>query len=237
MRIERSEKTGVARTIALQGPAWAQVREHVPNFMEAWLPSTTLLSKLGFHPFNGITGYAQGNGISTSRGFDIAGRLTALKVEQLSDQTLSYEVGPRIRGIEDKVSTYKASFDYSGFGALKQNPALVRTSAGEFSEQAERDALGRTASDAHLRYTYTASGHVETVSTRDGKLIARYRYNAAGQRVSKTVQEADGAKTTYFLWHDRRLAAEIEGSGERRGEVTAQYLYLTQGGQVIPIAS
>ncbi len=118
----------------------------------------------------------------------------------------------------------------------------------------ERDARGRTAGDGRYRYTYTPAGQIETVRDPQGRLIARYRYNAAGQRVSKTVhvpqghsardQMPHGARTdssstihtTYFLWHDGRLVAEIEGSGEHQGEVSAQYLYLTQGGQLIPVA-
>ena len=69
--------------------------------MREWLPQTSLIQDLGFHPYNGITGYTQGNGIGTTRGFDLAGRLTALKVGRLAELALSYAGGaahPRHRG-------------------------------------------------------------------------------------------------------------------------------------------
>ena len=51
---------------------------------------------------------------------DLAGRLTALKAGQLTDQSLSYAVNPRIRGIEERTGDiFKTSYDYTGFGALK----------------------------------------------------------------------------------------------------------------------
>ncbi len=123
MRIERDAATGVARRIALQGSSWAKLREHLPAFMREWLPQTSLIQDLGFHPYNGITGYTHGNGIGTTRGFDIAGRLTALKVGRLTEQALSYEVGPRIRRIEDRAAAlqapWQASYDYARLRGLE----------------------------------------------------------------------------------------------------------------------
>ena len=81
--------------------------------------------------------------------------------------------------------------------------------------------------------------------SRDGGLIAKYRYNAEGQRVSKTVFPAGAAAqgpgaqaghTTYFLWHNGRLVAEIEGTGDHAGQVLAQYLYVSEGRRATPVA-
>ena len=114
----------------------------------------------------------------------------------------------------------------------------------------ERDTLGRTASDGTYRYTYTAAGQVETVATLDGRLVARYRYNAHGQRVAKTVyapagqaedkaasaSAAQATTTTYYLWSEGKLVAEIEGQGEHQGQISTQYLYLGSQGRFAPIA-
>ena len=68
----------------------------------------------------------------------------------------------------------------------------------------------------------------------DGKRIARYRYNASGQRVSKMLGSTNEA--TYYLWQDGKLVAEIAGSGEHASQVSAQYLYLSDEGRAAPIA-
>ena len=82
--------------------------------------------------------------------------------------------------------------------------------------------------------------------------MARYRYNAHGQRVAKTVYAASApvggtassksesaaqtTTTTYYLWSEGKLVAEIEGSGKHRGEIGTQYLYLGSQGRFAPIA-
>ncbi|MGV7207018.1 DUF6765 family protein [Oxalobacteraceae bacterium A2-2] len=55
-------------------------------------------------------------------------------------------------------------------------------------------------------------------------LVARYHYNSQGERISKTVYPASGARggTHYFLYQHQRLAAETDG----QGRVTAHYIYL-----------
>lgn len=57
-----------------------------------------------------------------------------------------------------------------------------------------------------------------------GRLIASYGYDAAGQRVRKTVYTADGELTTRFLYEDDRLIAEIDS----RGTVRVQYIWLDE---------
>ena len=247
MRISRDASTQVAKSISLQSPFWAGLHDLVGKALpiqaaqtvQAWMPQTVVLSRIAFHPFNGITGYAQGNGVVTTKGFDIAGRLTALTVSagqqpQVMNRSLGYAVGPRIQSIDDALANFKARYDYNGFGMLKAAGAaqakVLKTGLGAGSKAAiERDLLGRTRSDGINRYTYTADGQVQSVSRLDDKPIATYRYNAQSQRVSKTL--ASG-QTTYYLWQSGKLVAEISA----KGEVTAQYLYLSDEGKAAPIA-
>jgi RHS repeat-associated protein len=251
MRIERKPGSQTAERITLQSALWADEHERlgrwlprtVATTMQGWLPRTLVAGNIAFHPFNGITGYNQGNGVATRKGFDIAGRLTALEVagtrENFTVQSLGYGVGPRIRAIDEATpAPIKTRYEYTGFGALKPTnevgPTKTAFGAATPSTAIDLDAQGRTTSDGTYRYTYTASGQVETVSASNGSAIARYRYNARGQRVSKTLDATN--ETTCYLWQDGKLVAEIAGSGEHRGEVSAQYLYLGDDANTAPIA-
>jgi RHS repeat-associated protein len=51
-----------------------------------------------------------------------------------------------------------------------------------------------------------------------GKPVAAYRYNVAGERVLKVVND----QSTYFLYSNSRLSAEVDG----QGRLLAHYLYL-----------
>jgi len=101
------------------------------------------------------------------------------------------------------------------------------------ADAVERDVRGQVVADGHHRYAYTLGGEIENVTTMDGRFVARYRYNALGQRTSKTL--ASGA-TTFFLWQDGRVVAEIESVADGAPVVVAQYLYLGDQGHVVPVA-
>jgi RHS repeat-associated protein len=250
MGIERRETDQTAQRITLQSAFWDRVAARLDEWLPAstaialqrWLPKTDVVHDINFHPYNGIVGYTQGNGMSTLKSFDIAGRMTALKVGgqgHVTVQSLGYDIGPRIRTLAERATgpLFESRYDYTGFGALKSDPvaAPMRTafSDGATTQGIERDAQGRAAGDGTLRYGYTANGQLETITSADGKVVATYRYDANSQRVSKTL--ASG-QTTYFLWQDGKVVAEIEGSGGHRGEITVQYLYLSDSGKVSPIA-
>jgi RHS repeat-associated protein len=152
-----------------------------------------------------------------------------------------YGVGPRIRKIDDKV------LQYNGWGVLQERGSarIIKAASTAAAANAlivtsratiEHDGLGRVVNDGFNHYTFTADGQVRTVSTQDGQPIARYRYNAMRQRVSKAVHSATGERTTYYLWQHGKLVAEIDGSGEHSGQIGAQYLYLSEDGKAQPLA-
>ncbi|SDY99499.1 YD repeat-containing protein, partial [Collimonas sp. OK242] len=133
MQIERDKATQVARSISLQGERSAGIAgqiEKLPSWLQwakAILPKQTVVAEIGFNPYNGLTGYTQGNGIKTAKGFDIAGRLTSMKIgdgrNSIASWRYDYGVGPRIRALQAAADTQtnasgnivKASYDYSGF--------------------------------------------------------------------------------------------------------------------------
>jgi RHS repeat-associated protein len=203
--------------------------------------------------FDGLKQWTSGNGILSEKRFDIAGRLTQFKVDKVSTLQYDYEVGPRITAIRDASTSNtpfkKATYAYEGFGMLQADgaPTLVKANTPALTlglttnkNRTQFDDLGRTISDERFKYSYTIAGQVEAVSDLKGKAIAQYAYNSLQQRVRKTVFTVDGvdsvdnqkARTTYYVWHQGKLAAEVSSEGR----IDAQYLYLNEGNRAMPIA-
>jgi RHS repeat-associated protein len=250
LRIKR-QKNGVVRNITLQSAAWARWHERLGDWLpssaaqtaQAWLPRQAIATDVAHHPYNGITGFTLGNGLRTDKHFDTAGRVTALH-DGVRQTNYGYGVGPRITKLGEK------TVRYNGFGQLQEQSTarVIKTAlAGRASAvpatapalaRVELDKLGRVVNDGVNRYTFTSHGQVQTVSRQDGTSIASYRYNAQRQRVSKTLAATanHASTTTYYLWQDGRLVAEIEGSSAHEGQLSAQYLYLNEGGKSQPLA-
>jgi RHS repeat-associated protein len=199
------------------------------------LPAQAVAHDIEIDPLDGLTGYTAGNGLKTTRAFDLAGRLVELKTEKISAMTYRYGVGPRIRAIErqepDQPGLVKTSYDYQGFGRLVPQgaPARMVKTAQRQVEPPQRDEQGRFTHDGRLRYTYTPAGLVETVSTSGGQLLATYTYNSLRQRVKKTTAQGN---VVYYLWQQGKLVAEID----REGSIQTQYLYFAEGQRSQPIA-
>ena len=103
-------------------------------------------------------------------------------------------------------------------------------------------ALMRSGSTEGLRRTvYNRAKRPIAIYDSDGQLVARYHYNTLGERVAKTLyprlpvtrslthQTALGqpraqsvGTTSYSLYRDQRLAAEVDSDGR----ITAHYIYL-----------
>jgi len=74
----------------------------------------------------------------------------------------------------------------------------------------------------HLQYTYDNWQRPLTVST-DGKTIAKYSYNAFGERVKKEVyKDTSSPEVTYYLYDGSTLTAEVDATGK----IARQYVYL-----------
>ncbi|WON86466.1 MULTISPECIES: DUF6765 family protein [unclassified Delftia] len=211
------------------------------GLLERLLPAQTVVGDIQTDAFNGLQHYTAGNGLATSRQYDIAGRLTQQTTGQGTSQGTSqgsapilsqryrYGVGPRIRAIEQEgppAGLQKTDYRYQGFGRL------VQDNAPSAPAPVQRDSQGRTVQDALHRYTYTEAGQLQGISDHQDRPIASYRYNSLGQRVGKTVHQGDGQTHSHYLWQDNRLVAEMDGEGR----ITSQYLYLNEGTRTLPIA-
>ncbi|WP_228895446.1 RHS repeat-associated core domain-containing protein [Pseudoduganella aquatica] len=80
------------------------------------------------------------------------------------------------------------------------------------------DAVGNVLEHGKHTLDYNAAGELAEVRSADGKLVARYGYDAEGIRVVKRA----GGRTSYFLYEDGQLLAEADGEGR----VVAEYVYL-----------
>jgi RHS repeat-associated protein len=77
----------------------------------------------------------------------------------------------------------------------------------------------QTVAVADLIMRYGLSDRIEAIARADrpDQTIARYRYNALGERVTKTLVFQGGAEqTTHYLYHGRQLVAELDGEGRIR---------------------
>jgi RHS repeat-associated protein len=223
------------------------------------LPSETIVKNMVVHPFNGLTSYDAGNGLSTTKVHDLAGRMTQLKTEGVHQMDYGYGVGPRIQQIRQPSSlplnsvdkqnsnqlpnqisnVVKTDFQYKSFSGLATTSDQIKVI--KIASNVMRtpkiastyDKLGRTVNDDRYRYTYTSSGQIATIADVTTKQpIATYAYNSQHQRVRKTVLLKGKERTTHYLWQANRLVAEVN----EQGQISSQYLYLNEGQAATPIA-
>ena len=229
-------------------PAWAAAVEawcetHTPALIakvaRLFLPSDAIAAEMSVDPINGLTQMNQSNALPTTKTFDTAGRITALKTDGVADLRYGYDVGARITSIAQGSDTAQL-FAYSGFGKLVEAtrvaPASATAQKVAFNppNKSTFDALGRTTADDQYTYAYTPAGQLQSVrSSQTSQLIAQYAYNTLRQRIAKTVFDSQGnTLTTGYLWIDGKLVAELDPSGA----IATQYVYLNDGRQSSPIA-
>jgi RHS repeat-associated protein len=80
----------------------------------------------------------------------------------------------------------------------------------------EYDATGNPIAVGKRRSAYGVEGRLREV-TEAGRVLGRYAYNALDERVGKHTEGG----TTYYLYADNHMVAEIDGGGR----ITAHYLY------------
>jgi RHS repeat-associated protein len=168
--------------------------------------------------------------------YDTVGRITGIARTRRGHATPvneKYEYDQLDRLSKSDTPTEQASWRYDAVGnrlsdnaqqTLTYAPASNRLAAiiaGDKTTAYTYDAAGNPTAIGQRTYQYGVTGRLQQVS--DGnRLIARYAYNASGERISKTVFDASGKPTsTYFLYHGNRLDAEADG----QGRITAHYLY------------
>ncbi len=175
--------------------------------------------------------------------YDVVGRITAISrnrtgVDIPASEHYGYDNLDRLSKVETPTEQTEWRFDGVG-NRLSANTHQVEFQALSYQPASNR-LVAITDRSKRIAYTYDAAGNPTTIGDKsilydvtgrlqhvnDGtKVLARYAYNADGERVSKTVFNADGtARTTYFLYQNNQLDAEADEAGR----LTAHYLYLDQ---------
>lgn len=85
------------------------------------------------------------------------------------------------------------------------------------------DAAGNATHIANRRYEYDGSGRPTRLYS-ENQLIAEYRYNLTGERISKTRFRGEKRRTTLYIYENHQLIAEADADGK----VVREYLYLGQ---------
>ncbi len=120
------------------------------------------------------------------------------------------------------------AYDAEGNRIASQSPALTPLTMPSGPERF--DAAGRLIGDGLRRFRWSAEGSLIEVRSAlagdDSEPIARYEYNARGERISAW---NGAAAPTHFLYHDGLVSAELDGDGR----VLRHYFHLAG----VPIAT
>lgn len=106
------------------------------------------------------------------------------------------------------------SYDLSGnrtVGAMTVDPnsnRLTTLNGVSVVYDADGNLIDKTGSNGHFQFYWNSLGQLESVRL-NGSVVASYRYDAFGRRISK---DASG-QTRYYLWDNRQIASEMDGAG------------------------
>ena len=176
--------------------------------------------------------------------YDVVGRITGItrsRVGQTEPANEKYDYDNQDRLSKVNAPMEQAAWRYDGVGnrlsenrdqSTEKNAAQTLTyqpASNRLTTVAEAgntitytyDPTGNPTQIGDRSYLYGVTGRLEQVS-EGNKVIARYAYNAHGERISKTVFDAAGkSTTTYFLYYGNQLDAEVDAAGQ----ITTHYLY------------
>jgi YD repeat-containing protein len=216
--------------------------------------SQTLANGFTYRGDGALSGYAFGNGLTASTGFDTRSRPTHW-VNGPLDMTYAYDYVGNVTSITDARPGFSSTFGYdvldrltsvTGYGAttFTYNSAGDRLTQGSinFSYNAQRqlsqltggasgsfsyDAAGSlTADPSGATYTYSLLNALKT-STLNNQTTT-YAYSGDGSRAMKT--GPDGVPHLYVRGPDGQLLAEYTQSGS---DVILQREYVYAGGQLL----
>jgi RHS repeat-associated protein len=204
-----------------------------------------ILAEVSHRPFGGIATLVHGNGVRDQAQYDRTGRLTSLDIgtEQqpgaVEAVRYRYDAARNIAAVvhnqEERRYRYDGMHRLTGetgqvkgqrVAARVERPLAPAANDAFYSydalgrrrgDVAERDGFGRQSGRGSQRLAYDDAHRLIEV-TEGGKTVARYRYDALGNRIAKIV---DG-HTTYYLYD---TAHRLVGEAGEDGQVRAQYLY------------
>ena len=187
-----------------------------------------------------LTSYPLGqpnqNGSVRTVAYDDANRITSIKHTgganaAIRDQRYAYDDLDRLTGVDSTSVSQNYTYDLNGnrTGARFGNATyantisaasnqLLKTSGPSPAKTNLYDKAGNLTSDGTVKYSYSASGRLATVTVAG--ISTGYRYNGFGQRVMKS-----GAKgnTGYYVYDP---AGQLLGEYDEMGKPIQETIYL-----------
>jgi RHS repeat-associated protein len=179
-----------------------------------------LISAIHYQSFGSATAWTFGNGVSTSRSFDLDGRITAYDLGNRSRQ-LTYDAAGRISGYTDTDLNHDQSFSYDALGRLISY--IDPTTQTAYSYDANGNRVQVTGTPVNNYNTDTASNRLLSITDNNLQTVKKYSYDVAGNLLS------DGYNTFTYDGRGRLVQASnvslgveqylINGFGQRVAKI------------------
>ncbi len=186
--------------------------------------TTPLLSAIQYQPFGLAKSWTFGNGIKTSRGFDLDGRITGYDLGGNRSRQLAYDAASRITGYNDTNLNYDQNFTYDNLARLTQYSDPKTQISYSYDANGNRFQQMTTGSPSQ-NYTLDANSNRLLGITSNNQPVKTYSYDAAGHITS------DGYNTFTYDGRGRLVKASnvaigseqyrINGLGQRDAKVTS----------------
>ena len=139
--------------------------------------------------------------------YDERRRLVGVASTGLNARSLgfAYDTGNNLIGFRGK-----SSIGYS-----------IDAGSNRWLGEARFNADGSVSDEGGRHFNWDDDGRLRSIS-RDGRLIARYSYNASGERTRKTLVENGREISTRYIYEQDKLVAEIDD----RDQVVKQYVWI-----------
>ena len=185
--------------------------------------SLPLLSAIQYQPFGSAKSWVFGNNVSTSRNFDLDGRLVTYDLGNRSRQ-LAYDAASRITSYTDTDLNHDQSFIYDVLGRLISYSDPITQMAYSYDANGNRTQL-LTAGAASQNYKLDVhSNRLLGITDSNNQTLNNYSYDAAGHVIN------DGSNTFSYDGRGRLVQASnisfgseyyrINGLGQRDAKVT-----------------
>jgi len=192
------------------------------------LRQETLVGEIDADARDGLSGHVLHDGTRVSDTWSADGRLATRTHGDGVPIRYRFDDDARLIAIDAEASLRRFRYDGRSLIGERRAPTTVAgrpaTGHNPFDTGARRHVIDSAPTGAGLTYARDTHGHIVAVH-RDGKPVARYRYNAFGERIAKVVYRGTTRPTvTYHLHDGDALSAEADDTGA----ITRQYLYLDE---------
>ena len=179
----------------------------------------TILSNFTYRATGQITDRDFANGLSESRGYDLAGRLTSQNIGSTSI-TYGYDAAGNLTSWHnpDETSNYEAETNASNLYVANSN-RLDTIDANPVS----LDAAGNTLSTVDRTHIYDQQGYLSLTTQLQTGVQSQNSANAMAQRISKVITDSGAVETVFYHYN---LAGQLIAETDETGTMIRNYVWL-----------